>query len=287
MSTAVTKEKEQSSCCEPTCCSGGSTNILDYESPDKIKEMVKENYSNIAESSSSCCGDDSDLVKVNDNYEQLKGYNKDADLQLGCGVPTEFAGIMEGNVVVDLGSGAGNDAFVSRALVGESGKVIGIDFTEAMIEKANKNLAKTEYRNIEFKFGDIEDIPMENNSSDVVISNCVLNLVPDKKKAFGEIHRILNGEGHFCVSDIVVEGHLPEGIRKEAAMYAGCISGALQKDEYMNIIKNAGFKNVEIKRTKPTIIPDEIYDKYLTADEKHKLHDSGFGIYSITVVGYK
>jgi SAM-dependent methyltransferase len=261
--------------------------MKELESPEKIKQAVKEKYSNIARSSSTCCGDDSDLIKVNDNYEQLKGYNKDADLQLGCGVPTEFAGIMEGNVVVDLGAGAGNDVFVSRALVGESGKVIGIDFSEEMLLKAFKNLSKTGFKNIDFKLGEIEDLPIEEKTADVVISNCVLNLVPDKEEAFTEIYRILKDNGHFCVSDIVVEGDMPEEIRKDASLYVGCISGAIQKNEYISIIEKVGFKNIEIKRSKTNTIPDEILDKHLDINEKDKLLNSGFGIYSITVVGYK
>lgn len=286
MST-VTKEKENTSCCEPTCCKDGTIDMKELGSAEKIKQVVKEKYSNIAVNSSSCCSDDSDLVKVNDNYEHLKGYNKDADLQLGCGVPTEYAGISEGNTVVDLGSGAGNDVFVSRALVGESGRVIGIDFSEEMLLKALKNQSKTGFKNIDFKFGEIEDIPLEANTADVVISNCVLNLVPDKEKAFSEIHRILNDEGHFCVSDIVIDGEMPEEIRKDTSLYVGCISGAIKKDEYLGIIEKAGFKNVEIKRKKTNKIPDEILDKHLNETEKEKFLNSGFGIYSITVVGYK
>ncbi len=286
MST-VTKEKEATSCCEPTCCSDGTIDMNELASPDKIKEVVKDKYSKIAETSSSCCGSEEDLYKMNDNYEQLKGYNKDADLQLGCGVPTEFAGINEGDVVVDLGSGAGNDVFVSRALVGGPGRVIGIDFSEQMMLKALKNLSKTGYKNIDFKLGEIEDLPLQENTADVVISNCVLNLVPDKIKAFNEIQRVLKDDGHFCVSDIVVEGEMPEEIRKDASLYVGCISGAIQKEEYIKIIKEAGFKNVEIKRTKPNNIPDDIIDKHLNVDEKKKLYESGFAVQSITVVGYK
>ena len=202
---------------------------------EKLKEAVKEKYGQIAvesekEDISSCgcgCGCDSNSVYsvFSDEYSSLKGYVKEADLNLGCGLPTEVAAIREGDIVVDLGSGAGNDVFVARSLVKETGKVIGIDFTQEMIEKANRNKEALGYSNVEFKFGDIEAIPLENDYSDVVISNCVLNLVPDKFKAFNEIRRILAPGGHFCVSDIVVKGEMNENIKEDISLYAGCISG--------------------------------------------------------------
>jgi ubiquinone/menaquinone biosynthesis C-methylase UbiE len=193
----------------------------------------------------------------------------------------------EGDFVVDLGSGAGNDVFVSRSIIGNEGKVVGIDFTEEMINKANANKFLTGFQNIEFKLGEIENIPLENNLADVVISNCVLNLVPDKRKAFQEIHRILKPGAHFCVSDIVLKGELPAGLKKSAEMYAGCVAGALQQDDYLGIIRATGFSDIEIKRTKVIELPDEVLKQYLSNQEIINFKKNNIGIFSITVVGYK
>ena len=173
----------------------------------EIKETVKEKYSIIVEENQPCgcgCGNDFTFpdgsTDFSKDYTTLKGYEKDADYSLGCGIPTAFVSVKEGDTVVDLGSGAGNDAFVARSLVGETGKVIGVDFTEAMIKKAEVNNTKLGYKNVEFRMGDIENIPVDDNTSDVVISNCVMNLVPDKEKAFAEVYRILNKTGKFSLS---------------------------------------------------------------------------------------
>jgi arsenite methyltransferase len=270
------------------------------KSSKNIKEIVRNKYAEIVkeadkkESSSGCCettgccgSSEIDYSVFNDNYTKLDGYVADADLNLGCGMPTEFAGINKGDTVVDLGSGAGNDVFVARTLVGNDGKVIGIDFTEEMLEKANKNNAKLGFNNVEFKFGEIENIPLEADSTNVVVSNCVLNLVPDKQKAFSEVYRILKPGGHFCISDIVLIGELPEGLKKSASMYAGCVSGALQKEEYMADITNAGFADVEIKKSKGIQLPNDIVKEYLNNEEFELFKKSEFGIFSITVVGYK
>jgi arsenite methyltransferase len=268
------------------------------ENANDLKQVVKEKYGEIAKASNSsgccgttstCCGDSSkvEFLMIGDEYKNMDGYVAEADLGLGCGVPTEFAGIKKGDTVVDLGSGAGNDVFVARAIVGDEGKVIGLDMTEEMITKANKNNAKLGYKNVEFKLGDIEAMPLENNIADVVVSNCVLNLVPDKQKAFSEIYRILKPGTHFCVSDIVLKGELPAGLKKSAEMYAGCVSGALQQDEYLNIIKETGFENVEIKKTKIIELPDDVLKEYLNDSEIEKFSMNNVGIFSITVVGYK
>jgi arsenite methyltransferase len=268
------------------------------ETANELKQVVKEKYGEIAKASKSsgccgptCCGgDDSKIVGytvMQDEYDHLEGYVADADLGLGCGLPTEHAGIKKGDTVVDLGSGAGNDVFVARAIVGEKGMVFGLDMTNEMIDKANKNNSKLGYKNVEFHLGDIEQMPFANNLADVVVSNCVLNLVPDKQKAFSEIFRILKPGAHFCVSDIVVKGELPEGLKKSAEMYAGCIAGAMQQEEYLQVIKDAGFKDIEIKRTKVVDLPDELLSEYLN-DEGLKTYKEKFdGIYSITVVGFK
>ncbi|HSP86937.1 MAG TPA: methyltransferase domain-containing protein, partial [Ignavibacteriaceae bacterium] len=199
----------------------------------------------------------------------------------------EYAEIKEGDIVVDLGSGAGNDVFVARSLVGEKGTVVGIDFTEAMITKANRNLSKLNYKNIYFKLGDIENLPLKDNFEDVIISNCVLNLVPDKQKAFTEIYRTLKPSGHFCVSDIVTSGELPEKIRNTAALYAGCVSGALTQEEYLGTIEKTGFDKIEVKKSRPINLPDELLKEHLSLEEINEFRKNGSGIFSITVVGYK
>ncbi|HQI41936.1 MAG: arsenite S-adenosylmethyltransferase [Ignavibacteriales bacterium UTCHB2] len=258
-----------------------------------VKEIVKEKYAEIAVSSARkcCCGSSNnkvvDYTIMKDNYENLDGYVAEADLGLGCGLPTEFAEIKKGDTVVDLGSGAGNDVFVARALVGNEGKVIGIDFTDEMIIKANLNLDKLGYRNVEFKYGEIEDLPIDDNFADVVVSNCVLNLVPDKQKAFNEIFRVLKPGAHFCVSDIVIKGELHPELKQSAEMYAGCVAGAVQQEEYLDIIRESGFKNVEIKKSKTIELPDEVLSKYLNKEQIKEYKEKQTDIYSITVVGYK
>lgn len=267
------------------------------QNEQEIKEVVKEKYGQIANQSSSCCGPTSccgtstgkivDYSIMKDEYAGLDGYVKEADLNLGCGLPTQYAGIKKGDTVVDLGSGAGNDVFVARAIVGEDGKVIGIDMTEEMIAKANRNNAKLGYKNVEFRLGEIENMPLDNSVADVVVSNCVLNLVPNKQKAFAEIHRILKATGHFCVSDIVIKGQLPVNLKKSAEMYAGCVAGAVQQDEYLQIISEAGFINVQVKKTKVIELPDNILKNYLTESEIEIYKKSGLGIFSITVTADK
>jgi arsenite methyltransferase len=266
------------------------------ETPERLKEMVREKYSQIAEQSkttneTSCCGatgcDTIDYVVMADDYSNLKGYFKDADLGLGCGLPTEFARIKEGNTVVDLGSGAGNDCFVARLIAGETGKVIGIDFTDTMIGKAKANALKLGYTNVEFRQGDIENLPVAGGIADVVVSNCVLNLVPNKKKAFAETFRVLKKGGHFSVSDIVLLGRIPEGLQKSAEMYAGCVAGAIQLDDYLSIIKEEGFSEVKIQKKKRIQLPQEILKQYLPDDEIKEFSESGFGIYSVTVYAEK
>ncbi len=264
---------------------------------ENAKEVVKEKYGQIATKSlsdnkscccgPSCCGEGADFTDFSDSYDKTEGYNAEADLGLGCGIPTEFAGIRKGDIVVDLGSGAGNDCFVARALTGESGKVIGIDITEPMIEKARMNVAKLGFQNVEFRLGDIEDMPLDSDSTDVVISNCVLNLVPDKKKAFAEIVRILKPNGHLSVSDVVLRGDLPENIKNAAEMYAGCVSGAIDMDSYLLIMKNAGLDNIKVQKEKVIKIPDETLLNYLDIMGLAEFKKSGSGIFSITVYAEK
>ncbi len=267
------------------------------ETPEQLKQIVKDKYSLIAEqdrgmNAASCCGATSGCSTVDykvmaDDYSNLKGYSVDADLGLGCGLPTEFAQIKEGDVVVDLGSGAGNDCFVARSITGERGKVIGIDFTDKMIEKARINADKLGYNNVEFRQGDIENMPLAANVADVVVSNCVLNLVPNKKQAFTETFRILKKGGHFSVSDIVLVGELPDGLTKSAEMYAGCVAGAIQKEEYLSIIKEAGFSEITVQKEKRISLPDEILKDYLTPEQIADFINGKSGIFSVTVYAVK
>ncbi|MBI2283917.1 MAG: arsenite methyltransferase [Bacteroidetes bacterium] len=266
------------------------------QTEQELKALVKEKYSEIAEQSrtqnlSSCCGSSccSDEVYniMSDDYSQLKGYTADADLGLGCGLPTEFAKIKKGDVVIDLGSGAGNDCFVARAATGETGKVIGIDFTEKMIEKARTNAEKLGYHNVEFRFGDIEHMPVSANVADVVVSNCVLNLVPNKFHVLQEVFRVLKPGGHFSISDIVLEGELPAQLKQAAEMYAGCVSGAIQKQVYLELIQTTGFTNITLQKEKLINIPDDILIKYISKEEIATFRNSDIGIYSITVYAEK
>ncbi len=260
-----------------------------------IKEILKEKYGAIAQQSkqinkSSCCGSGCGCSNVEftvmaEDYTKLPGYVPDADLALGCGLPTEFAKIKPGDTVVDLGSGAGNDCFIARAIVGEEGKVIGIDMTEEMISKARENASKLGYRNVDFILGEIENLPIANNIADVVVSNCVLNLVPDKRKAFTEIFRMLKEGGHFCISDIVLQENLPEQLRKDTCLYAGCIAGAMQKDEYLKIIQEAGFVNIIIQKERKIQIPDDVITQ--SSDLQEEFNKSKIGIFSITVYAEK
>ena len=265
------------------------------QTSEQLKDIVKEKYGQIADQSKetnegSCCGSSCctvDHAVMSDDYTKMKGYTPDADLGLGCGLPTEFAKMNEGDTVVDLGSGAGNDAFIARSVVGESGKVIGIDFTERMIEKARINARKLNYTNVEFRQGDIENIPLAALMADVVVSNCVMNLVPDKRLAFAETFRILKKGGHFSISDIVLVGDLPEGLQKSAEMYAGCVSGAIQKDRYLAIITEAGFENITIQKEKAINLPIELLKDYLTPEEIIVYQEEKSGIFSITVYAEK
>ena len=265
--------------------------------PNDLKLIVKEKYGQIAAQSkqqneTSCCGATGccstvDYAVFSESYDKLEGYNPDADLGLGCGIPTTFAGIKKGNHVLDLGSGAGNDCFVARAIVGETGRVTGLDFTDAMLAKATESARKLGFSNVKFVKGDIEEMPLPENAFDVVVSNCVLNLVPDKNKAFSEIMRVLKRNGHFCVSDVVIKGRLPEKLQKDAEMYAGCVSGAIDMNEYIGIIEEQGFRNTTIHKQKEIAIPDEILLNYLSDEEIQSFKNKEIGIFSITVSGYK
>ncbi len=260
---------------------------------EDIKKIVQEKYAKIVSDDMGCCcccGDQDetkDYTIFSESYDNVKGYNKEADMNLGCGLPTEFAGIKQGDHVLDLGSGAGNDCFVARAETGETGQVTGLDFTPEMVAKAKLNTRNMGFKNVEFVLGDIENIPLEANTQDVVISNCVLNLVPDKQKAFSEIFRVLKPGGHFCISDVVTIGDLPKELKHDAELYAGCVSGAIQKEAYLAIVKAVGFTGIEIKKDKEVVLPDEMLSKYFDAKESGNFKKTAIGIFSITVTANK
>lgn len=266
------------------------------ETNEQLKEIVRQKYSEIAlqdkdVNASSCCGATGCSTEIynimSDDYTQMEGYNADADLGLGCGLPTQFAKIKKGDVVIDLGSGAGNDCFIARAETGETGKVIGIDFTPAMIDKARANAEKLGFNNVEFRQGDIEHMPVTANIADVIVSNCVLNLVPDKDAVIRDIYRVLKPGGHFSISDVVLVGDLPYALRKDAEMYAGCVAGAIQKDVYLGLIKSNGFTNITVQKEKVIVVPDDILNKYLGNAELESFKAGSTGIFSITVYAEK
>jgi arsenite methyltransferase len=266
------------------------------QTENELKDLVKQKYSEIAlqdkgTNETSCCGSGGCSTEVynimTDDYTGLDGYNPDADLGLGCGLPTQFAQIKTGDTVVDLGSGAGNDAFIARKEAGETGNIIGIDFTPAMINLSRANAAKLAYTNVEFREGDIENMPIASNSADVIVSNCVLNLVPGKDAVIKEMYRVLKPGGHFSISDIVLIGDLPEQIRNAAEMYAGCVSGAIQKDVYLELINKNGFVNILVQKEKTIVVPDDILGNYLDKKQMETFKTGAAGIFSITVYAEK
>jgi arsenite methyltransferase len=253
---------------------------------EKIKDLVKEKYGQVANNASCCgsgccgsvgCGPGNDGFSMNEDYRFVKGYEKEADLNLGCGLPTQFAGIREGDTVIDLGSGAGNDCFVARAETGESGRIIGVDMTPEMIERARQNASKLGFSNIEFILAGIDNMPVSDGVADVVISNCVLNLLPSKEKIFKEIYRVLKPGGHFCISDVVIIGELPEVIKESVEWYTGCIAGAIHKDKYLEYISKAGFLDVTVHKENKIVLPGSIAKQY----------KDGFSILSVTVTAEK
>lgn len=259
---------------------------------EEIKNSVRERYTGIVKESGSCCGSgcgcgtgkEAELFSMmSGDYAGSEGYETEADLGLGCGMPTRFAAIQRGDTVVDLGSGAGNDAFLALAETGPEGEVIGVDMTVAMVNKANELARKRGISNAKFVIGEIEAIPLADETADWVLSNCVLNLVPDKARAFAEIRRILKAGGRFSISDIVVEGTLPEEIRRSAELYAGCIAGAVPKNDYLETIKKTGFADIRMEAERIIDIPDEVLLSNADADTLRAFKESGSRLLSITV----
>jgi ubiquinone/menaquinone biosynthesis C-methylase UbiE len=260
---------------------------------DKLKEEVKKTYTNVVTKntngccSPTCCSPAQEITFLDENYKNVEGYQAVADYGLGCGLPTEIAGIKKGDTVLDLGSGAGNDAFIARGQTGETGKVIGVDFTEAMLAKANENKQKLGYQNIEFVHGDIEELPIGSATVDVVISNCVMNLVPDKVKAYKEVFRVLKPGGHFSISDVVLNGNLPKGILNAAEMYAACVSGALEKNTYLQVIKDSGFEQVSVLKQHDIMLPDDVLLQFINKEEIETYRKNPSAVISITINGQK
>jgi arsenite methyltransferase len=258
-----------------------------------LHDIVRERYGAIARESSSCCGPggcgsqqvSSAFDVIGDAYAGIEGHVPEADLKLGCGVPTRHAGIRQGHVVLDLGSGAGNDAFVARRLVGAEGRVIGVDMTPEMIARARRNAASLAYDNVEFRQGQIEALPVEDGSIDVAISNCVLNLVPDKARAFAELFRVLKPGGRFCISDIVSTAPLPPEIAEAAALYVGCVAGALPEATYLAVARQAGLRDLAVVERKTIELGDEVLSPHLSPDALRRFRASRVALLSVTVTG--
>jgi len=224
---------------------------------EKIKKMVREGYAKIAKKEDSYCGPavscchSADLheetsKKIGYSEEELRSVPEGANLGLGCGNPVALASLEKGETVLDLGSGTGLDCFLAAKKVGEKGRVIGVDMTPEMIDKARENARKGNYENVEFRLGEIENLPVADNTADIVISNCVINLSPDKRRVFKEAFRVLKPSGRVMISDIVLLKKLPEAIKKSVKAYIGCLSGAIMKDKYVELIKEVGFQEVKI-----------------------------------------
>ncbi len=262
---------------------------------NELKDIVKDKYGKLVDQENagggSCCGpsvDESEMYNIMmDDYSSTEGYLAEADLGLGCGLPTAFAKIKSGDTVIDLGSGAGNDCFVARHETGAEGKVIGIDFTASMIRKARSHAERHGFNNVEFREGDIEEMPVNSDVADVIVSNCVLNLVPNKHRVISEIYRVLKPGGHFSISDIVLRGELPRALQEDAEMYAGCVAGAIQQSEYIGLIEKQGFQNIRIQKEKPIQLPEDVLATHLTPEEMTSYKSAGTGIYSITVYAEK
>jgi len=267
-----------------------------------LREIVREKYAEIAKKassgiSSSCCEvsscceskeqGESDFNMIGDAYDGVSGYVADADLGLGCGIPVEHAGLRPGQTVLDLGSGAGLDVFVARSEVGASGRLIGVDMTAEMIAKARDNAEKSGFDNVEFRLGEIENLPVRSDSVDVVISNCVLNLVPDKQRAFAEIFRVLKPGGHFCISDIVSSRELPGWVQGIAEAYAGCVAGAIPKQDYLALIEETGFGRVEVVIERRIDVPAELVAQSLTSEQQEIALKDDLHVMSITVKAVK
>ena len=270
--------------------------LLMKQTNDQLREMVRQKYAEIVTTpltgcGTSCCETggkaEENFNMIGDAYDGISGYVADADLGLSCGVPVEHAGLKTGQTVLDLGSGAGLDVFVTRSEVGETGHVIGVDMTAEMVAKARENAEQSGFDNVEFRLGEIEHLPVLSDSIDVVISNCVLNLVPDKQRAFTEIHRVLKPGGHFCISDIVSSQELPHWVKGVAEAYAGCVAGAVPKDDYLKLIQETGFSDITVATERRINVPAELIAKSLTREQQEQAEDNDLHVMSVTVTAVK
>lgn len=261
-----------------------------------LREFVRKKYAEIVKTDEGCCGPtccgteqagSGNFNMIGDAYNGVEGYVADADLGLGCGLPVNHAELKPGHTVLDLGSGAGLDAFVARREVGETGRIIGVDMTPEMIAKARENTEALGYSNVEFRLGEIEKLPVEPDSIDVVISNCVLNLVPDKLRAFAEIYRVLKPGGHFCISDIVASQALPDWTMKVAELYAGCVAGAMPKTDYLELISRNRFEDVIVRTERRIDIPDDVIAEFASSKQIGDAKARNLHVMSITVTARK
>jgi arsenite methyltransferase len=251
---------------------------------EKVKRMVREGYAEIAKTKRCSCASTTSK-EVGYTEEELKSVPEGADFSLGCGNPVALASLKEGEIVVDLGSGGGLDCFLAANKVGEKGKVIGVDMTAEMIDKARENLRKSKRRNVEFRLGEIENLPIADNTADIVISNCVINLSPDKKRVFKEAFRVLKPGGRLMISDMVLLKELPERLKKSAQAYIGCLAGATMKADYLRLIKEAGFQEVKVIEEKSYSIDVDAKTPTVKAARKEK--SSTDTVSSIRVYGVK
>ncbi len=281
---------------------GAETAAAEAGKGDELRRAVRDKYAAIAATrpavgqGPSGCGSGEQVSlagisqlysMVGESYAGIEGHEVAADLGLGCGIPTRLAALAAGETVVDLGSGAGNDAFVARAAVGAEGRVIGLDFTDEMIASARSIAAERGFDNVEFVHGEIEAMPLAGDIADIVISNCVLNLVPDKRRAFEEMFRIIRPGGRFCVSDVVVDGPFLPGVRESLEAYVGCIGGAIERELYLELLGEAGFVEIEIAAEHRIAPPREILSKAFDRATIDAYHAGKSQIASVTVRGRK
>lgn len=265
---------------------------------EQFRETVRKKYAEVARSAGAgccdvpaCCNDESgltdEITMIGDAYDGVGGYMEEADLGLGCGLPVEHAGLQSGQTVLDLGSGAGLDIFVAREHVGDTGHLIGVDMTAEMISKARANARQAGFENAEFRLGEIENLPVRSDEVDVVISNCVLNLVPNKQRAFAEIYRVLKKGGHFCISDVVSSREMPGWARDIADAYAGCVSGTIPREDYLDAIRDSGFSDVKVVTERRIEVPQDLLASRLTKDQLAEVQENDLYVMSVTVTASK
>lgn len=260
---------------------------------ENIKDTLKQRFNDIAYQSEEyyeeeCgCGSGCGCGGGTADYTDEPGYHPFADLGLGAGMPTRFAEIKEGDTVIDLGSGAGIDSFLAREKAGLTGKVIGVDMTERMIEKARKNADLAGYNNVEFRLGEIENIPVAEKTAHVILANGILNMVPDRKRAMAEIYRVMKHHGQLCVSDFMTRGDLPKGLRMDAEMYVGCMAGSMPVDDFVRMLEEAGLEEISIREEVKKELPDAMLHYYLPPDEAQQFREGTPGIYSVTITAQK